>query len=444
MSKATKRTQALTIWMNGLPVCNWEKSKGVDHLNYFDTWVNSETGRFLSLSLPFTPGNQGLSGVAVGAWFDNLLPDSDAIRRRLALRHKTASANAFDLLVALGRDCAGAIQLLPPDQTPGNLFAITGLPLNEAKVAQILRNVAGGTVLGQANDEMTLRLSVAGAQEKTALLWHQGQWWLPQGSTPTTHIFKLPIGLVGAMQADMRTSVENEWLCAQLVHAYGLAVAPCEIARFEEQKVLVVTRFDRQLANDGRWIIRLPQEDLCQALGIAAINKYQTDGGPGIAAIMAVLAASSQAEQDRRDFFKAQIVFWLLAATDGHAKNFSIAHLPGSQYRMTPLYDILSAHPVIGNKRNQIAPKKAKLAMAVRGSSNYYLLEQIQKRHWLAQAKQVGLSADMAGQIIAELLETTDSVLARVEAQLPGDFPADLAAAIFAGIRRHCARLALG
>ena len=184
---------------------------------------------------------------------------------------------------------------------------------------------------------------VAGAQEKTALLRHEGQWLLPHGSTPTTHIFKLPLGLVGHMQADMRTSVENEWMCSKIMEAYEIPIARCEIESFEDQKALVVERFDRTPSSDGSWIIRLPQEDMCQATGTSPLHKYQSDGGPGITQIMELLLGSDDAEQDRNNFFKTQIIFWVLAATDGHGKNFSIAHLPGGSYRATPIYDVLSA-----------------------------------------------------------------------------------------------------
>ncbi|CCJ87510.1 HipA protein [Cronobacter dublinensis 582] len=126
---------------------------------------------------------------------------------------------------------------------------------------------------------------------------------------------------------------------------------------------------------------------MCQALGVSPLRKYQADGGPGIGDIMTILSRSEHAQADRAHFFRAQIIFWILAATDGHAKNFSIAHLPGNRYHLTPLYDVLSAWPVIGPGNHQIAWQKCKLAMAVRGSSNYYHLSQIRRRHWLRQGE---------------------------------------------------------
>ncbi len=432
-------TRKLIIWMNGIPVGYWQLTRQGDQFGYFDDWLTDEQARPLSLSLPFLPGNFPYQGQIVSNYFDNLLPDNDAIRRRLAQRHHAESTGAFHLLAELGRDCAGAIQLLPEDENPSDLYEINGLPLDAAGVAQRLRNTT--QAFGLHDHDEDLKLSIAGAQEKTALLYHEGQWFLPRGSTPTTHIFKLPLGLVGHMQADMRTSVENEWLCSKILDAYGIPIASCEIEHFEEQKALVVKRFDRAPSSDASWIIRLPQEDMCQATGTSPLHKYQSDGGPGISEIMKLLHGSDQAERDRRNFFKTQIIFWVLAATDGHAKNFSIFHLAGSRYHATPIYDVLSAHPVIGTGRNQIAPQKAKLAMAVRSSTNHYRIDSIQRRHWIAHANQVALGANAAEQLIEEIIDSTGTVISQVQAMLPDNFPEDIAEAIFKGMKSHCAKL---
>ena len=428
--------------MNGLPVGYWETTRQGERLGYFDAWLADEQSRPLSLSLPFLPGNAPYQGQIVTDYFDNLLPDNDAIRRRLAQRYQTGGMDPFRLLAKLGRDCVGAIQLLPEDETPSDVYEIQGEALDAAGVAQRLRHVTLTPTLGQQNDDADLRLSIAGAQEKTALLRHGEQWLLPHGSTPTTYIFKLPLGLVGHMQADMRTSVENEWLCSKIMAAYGIPIAACEIAHFEEQKALLVERFDRTPASDGSWIVRLPQEDMCQATGTSPLLKYQADGGPSITRIMELLLGSDNAAQDRATFFKTQIIFWLLAATDGHGKNFSLALLPGGRFRSTPIYDVLSAHPVIGTGRNRIPPQKAKLAMAVRGSSNHYLIEKIQPRHWIVQAQQVGLGAVAAERLIEEVIIATESVIGEVGKLLPDDFPMDVAEAIFSGMRKQSGKLA--
>jgi serine/threonine-protein kinase HipA len=444
MAKRRARASRLHIWMNGLPVAYWERTSSGDRLGYFADWLEDEQSRPLSLSLPFTPGNQEHSGERVTAFFDNLLPDNERIRTRLATRYRIPGTEPFDLLATLGRDCVGALQLLPPDSDPGDdFYSIQGKPLSEADVARLLRSTTSDASVNlDADHDEDLRLSVAGAQEKTALLRQDGQWLLPQSSTPTTHLLKLPMGLVGNMQADMRTSVENEWLCSRIVSGYDLPCAGCEIEMFEDQKALVVERFDRRLASDNSWIIRLPQEDMCQATGTPPHKKYQVDEGPGIARIMGILLGSESAAEDRYRFFKTQLLFWMLAATDGHAKNFSLFLLPGGRFRATPIYDVLSAHPVIGMDRGKIHLGKVKLAMAVRGSENHYLMQQIVLRHWYAMGKRVGLEHALVRDIVEELIDRTKAVIDRVGGQLPAGFPMDVADSIFAGLQAQCARLA--
>ena len=434
-------SQRLTVWMNGIHVGVWEITRQGERFTYAESWLNNAQARPLSLSLPFAPGNAPYQGPLVAHYFDNLLPDSDAIRRRLAQRYQAQGIDAFHLLQRIGRDCVGAIQLLPEGEEPTDVDQIQARSLSEAEVADQLRRVSTNAALG--HDPLDdLRLSIAGAQEKTALLRYRGRWCLPRGSTPTTHIFKLPLGLVGHRQADMRTSVENEWLCSKIMAAYGVPIASCEIAQFQDQKALIVERFDRQPSADKRWIMRLPQEDFCQAMGVSPLQKYQADGGPSITSCMKLLLGSANKDQDRLHFFKTQLLFWLLAATDGHAKNFSIAHLPGGVYRATPIYDVLSAHPVLGSGKNKIPSQKAKLAMAVRGATNHYLIDTIQKRHWISQGEQVGLGADMTNALIEEVVDQTESAIERVSQLVPTGFPLDLADAIFQGMRKQRARLA--
>jgi serine/threonine-protein kinase HipA len=215
----------LHIWMNGELVGLWEQTPRGTVLQYFDEWLQSERSRPLSLSLLFTPDNRPYRDAKVTAFFDNLLPDNDAIRLRFAQQYQTTGTSPFELLAKIGRDCAGAIQLLPIEEEPTGIFQISGITLNPKEIAQILRDATSRRALGNSGTDRILRLSIAGAQEKTALLFHDGQWTLPVGSTPTTHIFKLPMGIIGNMKADMRTSVENEWLCSKIMNAFDIPIA---------------------------------------------------------------------------------------------------------------------------------------------------------------------------------------------------------------------------
>ena len=136
--------------------------------------------------------------------------------------------------------------------------------------------------MGLGLDE-DFRISVAGAQEKTALLWHEGRWLKPRGTTPTTHLLKTQMGTL-PNGLDLSLSVENEYYCLKLMGAFGLPVNAAEIQTFGRTKALVVERFDRRWTRDKR-LLRLPQEDCCQALSVPPTRKYQSDGGPGIADI---------------------------------------------------------------------------------------------------------------------------------------------------------------
>ena len=442
---------ALNIWMNGAHVGVWATSRNnVQTFRYDAQWTASDAGRALSLSLPITAGNGEHRGDAVANYFENLLPDSAAIRGRLSARFKTRSTAAFDLLAAIGRDCVGAVQILPEGMQPQGWDRVEAEPLTVDQVERLLRATTSTVPLGQHPiDDDDLRVSIAGAQEKTALVRFGDTWHRPHCATPTTHILKLPLGLVGNMRANMSESVENEWLCAQIVRAFGLPVAETEMAVFGDQKVLVVERFDRRwrgiamggqnvsgvVPPPGAWIARLPQEDLCQATGTGPTLKYEADGGPSLYTCLDVLAGSAQAEADRMRFALAQFAFWLLAATDGHAKNFSLFHRRGGTFELTPLYDVLSAWPIIGEGPNLVSEHDARLAMALRGKSAHYKLREIRVRHWQALAQRCG--APGVWEAMLRMSQGVNGVMERVQAQLPSGFPLRVWSPVSEGVKRH-------
>ena len=433
------RARSLAVWMNGVRIGTWSlPARGAQEFSYDEAWLRSSQFRPLSLSLPAGIGATTLRGSAVESWFDNLLPDSDAIRRRAQARFQAASTRAFDLLAAIGRDCAGAVQLLPPEQEPCGIDHIEARPLSELEIGQRLRSVTAAPApgsLGAEGDD--LRLSVAGAQEKTAFLWHNDQWCLPLGSTPTTHLFKLPMGIIGEGQIDFSTSVENEWLCSQILQAFGLPVAPSHIASFDGQRCLLVGRFDRKLNASGSHWLRLPTEDCCQATATPAANKYENNGGPGMVAIAELLAQSSE-RSDLTTFFKAQVLFWMLRAIDGHAKNFSLFLNPGGRFQLTPLYDVLSAWPVIGRRSGQWPQQKLKMAMAWHGEKGRYTKPlEITARRMLLTAKRLGLGDAQAS--LCDLIAKTPAVVSVVRSQLPPGFPECVADPVLSGLAASAA-----
>jgi len=435
-------SRSLSIWANGIRVGTWTiPARGETQLRYDPDWVRSDMGRPLSLSLPFNLENRPLRGPAVSNYFDNLLPDSEPIRKRVADRFKTGSTEPFDLLKAIGRDCVGAVQLLGEDEMPEGFDRVEGKPLAEADIERhLVEVVAPGRFGAVHNPDDDLRISLAGAQEKTALLWWDAKWQVPHGATPTTHIFKLPLGLVGGRKADFTTSVDNEWLCLRILKAYGLDVADAAIASFGEQRVLVVERFDRRVSADGLWLMRLPQEDFCQAAGVSPYLKYESDGGPGLSALFTTLRQSVNAEQDMRTLLATQILFWLLRAPDGHAKNFSLHILPGGRFKLTRLYDVMSAYPVLGDGPDQWSLHELRLAMALLGKNRHYAMSQIQRRHFNTTARKLGYG-DSAEPIIMDILARTPVAVAEVSASLPEGFSQRVADSVLGGLEEAARKL---
>jgi serine/threonine-protein kinase HipA len=422
----------LHVFLNGRLVGRLTKEPGGSvGFIYHESWLAWENALPVSISLPLREDRY--SGRAVIAVFDNLLPDNDGIRNRLAARVRAEANDAYSLLSAIGRDCVGALQLLPEGTEPGPAGHVEGRPLSDEDIAVIVRDL-NRAPLG-VTGENEFRISIAGAQEKTALLFWQDRWNIPHGSTATTHILKPQIGMRGDI--DLSQSVENEHFCMILTAALGLPTARTQVADFRDRRVLVVERFDRRWTGDHR-LLRLPQEDCCQALSVPPTAKYQAQGGPGIADILELLKGSDDPEGDRRNFMKAQIVFWLIGAIDGHAKNFSIFLSPGGRFRMTPLYDVMSAQPAVD--AGQISHNKMKLALAV-GNSNHYVVDAILPRHFIQTGEKAGIPAATTQDILFELLARVPTALEASRQDLPAGFPQAIVTAIHNGILRRLRRI---
>jgi serine/threonine-protein kinase HipA len=432
MSRLPKSSR-LRVRLNDQEVGRLQKDSGGGlSFVYDEAWLMRPDAVPVSLSLPFQL--EPFRGAAVQRVFENLLPDSDLLLRKVAERVGAEGTDAFSLLAQIGRDCVGALQFVPEGEEPKVEYSLDGERLDETGVESILKSLARAPLGVDAETEF--RISIAGAQEKTALLRINDTWVRPRGPTPTTHIFKTQIGhLQNGM--DLSNSVENEYFCLKLLAAFGLAVAEAEIAKFGQTTVLVVSRFDRNWTADGK-LIRLAQEDDCQALSVAPTRKYQTQGGPGMVDILNLLKGSDEPRKDHLTFVKAQILFWLLGATDGHAKNFSIFLGPKGRFKATPIYDVLSAQPSLDQR--QIEPKQMKLAMFV-GDNRHYGVEEIEGRHFVQTVKRAHLSEEIAHEALEEIKESAEKAIGIVEKELPQNFPMDVADSIFKGLRERLRRI---
>jgi serine/threonine-protein kinase HipA len=413
--------QSLSVLMNGHAVGALKKtSQNKLSFTYTQSWLDTPGARPISLSLPLL--NKPFKTHHVQDFFDNLLPDNPKIRSRIQTKFKLKSNHPFDLLAAIGKECTGALQIIS-GRTPVFKHTMRFEALKDADIAKRLRDIQTYP-LGLAPGLDTFCCSLSGTQEKAAFLYHKDTWARPRDKTPTSHILKLA--------GTSPYALENEWLCLKIAEAFGLPVTKSHLLHFEDVSTLAIKRFDRQYSSDKSWLMRLPQEDLCQAMGVPAQAKYTKDGGPSLKHIMRFLLGSSKPIHDRDVFYCSQILFWLLAATDGHAKNFSIFIKPEGKYHLTPLYDISSSYPLMA--QNSLKPEAITMAMPLHSKPIEARWCEIKRRHFLETAKSVHYSVERAAAILDDMLARVDTVIDQVSKNLPPNFPKGVSEPIFKGM----------
>lgn len=359
---------------------------------YDDAWRNAADAYPMSLSMPLGAKEHG--HVVIEAFLWGLLPDNEQVLSRWAAKFHVSARNVFALISNVGEDCAGAVQFM----TPERLAAIRSGKedkvewLSESDIAKRLEALRADHAAWRLPRD-TGQFSLAGAQPKTALLFQNDRWGIPSGRLPTTHILKPPTGYFDG-------HAENEHICLMLARGLGLPAAQSKVMRFKNEIAIVIERYDRQ--HKGNDIIRVHQEDVCQALGIMPTKKYQNEGGPSAFNIAELLRTYSTDRQNDLDTFIAAMGFnWLIAGTDAHAKNFSLL-LSGRRIRLAPLYDIASILPY-----DEFDLQKVKLAMKI---GDEYQLSHIRQRQWQKFAREMRTEAD-------ELIE----LLVSMAKQLPDE-----------------------
>lgn len=406
-----KLTQSLKVFMGSSQVGVFSKRpQGAVSFRYSEAWI--ETGFPISLSMPLV--EKEFKGDKVSFYFDNLLPDNKIVLEAIAKKVQASSIQQFDLLKAVGRECVGALSFFAEDREPVFLSRMHVRPLRDEEIAHRIRGLASGNPLGMGDDG-DFRLSLAGAQEKMALLFRKGKWYEPKGQTATSHILKKKMGLL-AGGINFEKSVDNECICLFLARKFGIDVCSAEIVEFADQRVLSVERFDRQWEND--FLYRVPQEDFCQALGVSPQGKYERQGGPSLQDMMKVLLSSNNAEKDRKNLFKTALFNDLICNTDGHAKNVSLFHTPQG-FALTPMYDLLSAHFL--QKQNAERYAGLRSSLSINGKYKY---AEITLKDWEKEAKKCQIGPEQFQEICAELKSSVtqldlDGVPLRAD---PGEF----------------------
>lgn len=381
-----------------------KNARGGINFLYDDAWRNDRDAYPLSLSMPLGAKEHGRSVTEAFLW--GLLPDNEQVLERWAKKFQVSARNVFSLLSHVGEDCAGAIQLVQLERlealTTGKEDKVEWL--SETEVAKRLEALREDHAAWRLPRD-TGQFSLAGAQPKTALLFQNGRWGIPSGRIPTTHILKPPTG-----QFDGHA--ENEHVCLDLARELGLPTTQSKVMHFGKEVAIVLERYDR-LAS-GNDILRVHQEDACQALGVMPTKKYQNEGGPSAYDIAGLIRTHSTDRETDLDTFVGALAFnWLIAGTDAHAKNYSLL-LTSRRVRLAPLYDIASILPY-----RDIDLKKAKFAMKIGGK---YELGVIGLRQWEKLAKELRVEPEALIERIGTMAQKLPDLVnaARVRAEKQG------------------------
>ncbi|WP_312348658.1 type II toxin-antitoxin system HipA family toxin [Stenotrophomonas acidaminiphila] len=394
---------ALTILLSGRIAGRLEADgNGNPRLRYADTWLNTAGAYAVSLSLPLTRADFTPQAVSAVLW--GLLPDNESLLQRWGTRFHVSPRNPVALLSHVGEDCAGAVQFVSDERLESILAGSDDRvePLSDAELAERLRRLRQDNGMARNVDDVG-QFSLAGAQSKIALLRQDdGGWAIPAGRVPTTHILKPPGG-------DYDGFVENEMFCLRLAQALGLPAATVEKIDIGGETAICVSRYDRARMNGN--LVRVHQEDFCQALGVMPQIKYQSQGGPGPADLAKVLwDHSSQPRNDVETLFAALAFNYLIGGTDAHAKNYSLLFGAGGNVRLAPLYDISSALPY-----PQLQKRKIKMAMKI---GNHYRWWDIRPEDWQATATSLRLDPAWALNTLAAMCLLLPDAAQRVQGQL--------------------------
>lgn len=395
-------TDVLDVYMHGVIAGTLERrSQARLRFTYETEWVRGEQ-QPLSLSLPVR--SEPYEHEECAPFFEGLLPEGDFLKAIARTLHVSAT-NPFQLLTELGGECAGAISVAPEG---GPLPGQDPRPprwLSSAELAKLLRDLPRRPLIAaidETEDGGGFRLSLAGAQDKVAVLRNGAQIGLSHGWPPTTEILKAPIPHV-------EESVVNEAYCMSLAAEIDLDVAVAMPQLADEQEYLLVHRFDRDGAtSDGR----VHQEDFCQALGYVPGEKYEKEGGPSVEECAELIRRNCSAPaRDITAFLDALLFNFVIANYDAHSKNYSLLLDGPGSIRLAPLYDLISTIVFQGTDR--------KLAMRYGGENrpNY-----LRGRHLDRLARELGVKPALVRRRAVAMRERTEEAVEAARRSLPEEF----------------------
>jgi serine/threonine-protein kinase HipA len=353
--------------------------------SYDATWRARDNRFAVSLTLPIT-ADEYVGGPA-RTFFANLLPEG-SVRQAICARLGISPDNDFALLQAIGGECAGALSLVDPAQPPADPDKFIYEELKSKHLQALLADATPLLIGGAAT-----RLSLAGAQDKLPVAVLDGKLHLPQNAAPSTHILKLPDPRYPHLPV-------NEAFALGLASELGFEVADAKLLTFTDPPSLLVTRYDRIPSDDPWPVRRLHQEDLCQATGLPSTRKYETEGGPSLVEVIAVIRDNvSRPLVDVPRVIEWQAYNLVLGNSDGHAKNLSIMY-PDDGVKLAPLYDLVSTR--------EYKTLDRKLAMGVGGRQNP---DEIGRAQWADLGRELRISERITIDIVKHVAQRTLEVL---------------------------------
>lgn len=352
--------------------------KGDFSFRYSPEWIENPSAAPLSVRLPLR--EEFYPDSVCRFFFSNLLPEGN-VRALIARKLGISEGNDFELLKALGGECAGAVSLIPEGQEVAEQGDYE--PISPKELDAMIETALTSPLLVWKKE---LRLSLAGAQQKLPVYVDGEKIYLPRGAYPSSHILKPKV-------AGFDQIAENEAFCMALAKRYGLPVPEARILK-KKQPIYLVERYDRKKDESNR-IVRLHQEDFCQALGYSDTRKYETEGGPNLRQCFSLISEhGTQPILDKKVLIQWAVFNVLIGNCDAHAKNLSML-ITKEDYRLAPLYDLLSTAAY--------SSLSAKLAMKIGGEDRP---EWILHQHWERLAEDAGVGAKAALAICREMSET--------------------------------------
>ena len=357
---------------------------------YDSGWIRQKDAVPLSLHLPLRAESY-LDDLA-RPFFSNLLPEAE-IKRVIAQRLQISASNDFAMLNSIGGECAGAVSLLPSGVTPSVKPGYR--ELNEEELHKIIIDLPRRPLMAGVEG---MRLSLAGAQNKLPVYMEADRIFITSGNAPSSHILKPPI-------RDLEDTVGNETFCMMLAQSMGLSVPPVTIRRGLD-RLFIITRYDRSRDTEGR-MVRLHQEDFCQALGYLPDQKYESEGGPSLQQCFALLQEKSiRPAADRMALLRWTIFNFLIGNSDAHAKNLAMLFTDRGP-RLAPFYDLICTQIY-----QDLTEKKA---MRIGGENRP---SWIQRKHW----ERFGESAEIKTSLVLKTLQEMSSSIMPAAQVLPIEF----------------------